>query len=127
MSPELFDSQLVIRLILGMVFLLALLTFGLWTMRKSGIGGSFQKVRSKNKRASIVEVQAIDPKRRLIMIRRDDVEHLLLLGPHTDILIEANIQDDESLFEKTLQKASKASSKFSAKAEKTEPHFEASK
>lgn len=127
MHPELFDSQLVIRLILGMVFLLALLTFGLWTMRKSGIGGGFQKVRSKNKRASIVEVQAIDPKRRLIMIRRDNVEHLLLLGPHTDILIEGNIEDDESLFERTLQKASKTSSKLSVTLDKSEPHFETSK
>jgi hypothetical protein len=32
-----------------------------------------------------------DARRRLILVRRDDVEHLILLGAHEDILVESNI------------------------------------
>lgn len=100
-----FDTQLIMRLILGMVFIFALLTFGVWILKKSGFSAQIQKSRSKNKRASIVEVQQVDTKRRLIMVRRDDVEHLILLGPNNDVLVEASIPDPEVVFQKVLKEA----------------------
>lgn len=42
-------------------------------------------------RLGIVEVRPLDGRRRLVLVRRDDVEHLLLLGPERDLLVEAGI------------------------------------
>jgi hypothetical protein len=40
---------------------------------------------------SIVEVAGIDAKRRLLLVRRDDVEHLILLGGTSEIVVERGI------------------------------------
>jgi len=33
----------------------------------------------------------VDAKRKLVLLRRDDTEHLILLGPNSDTLVEAGI------------------------------------
>jgi flagellar protein FliO/FliZ len=40
----------------------------------------------------VVEASHIDAKRRLVLIRRDGVEHLLLLGPTSETVIETGIE-----------------------------------
>ena len=43
------------------------------------------------KRIHVVEQVAIDAKRKLILVRRDDVEHLVMTGGPIDIVIEGGI------------------------------------
>ena len=43
------------------------------------------------KRIDIVEQVTIDPKRKLLLVRRDNVEHLLMTGGPIDIVIESGI------------------------------------
>ncbi len=43
-------------------------------------------------RLGISEFHEIDKSRRLILVRRDDVEHLLLIGGEQDIVVETNIE-----------------------------------
>src|ERR1700722_11408929 len=43
------------------------------------------------RRLAIVETLMIGPKQRLFIVRRDDVEHLVLSGPEGASVIEANI------------------------------------
>jgi len=43
------------------------------------------------RRLAIVETLMIGPKQRLFILRRDDVEHLVLSGPEGASVIEANI------------------------------------
>lgn len=43
------------------------------------------------KRIDIVEQATIDGKRKLLLIRRDDVEHLVMTGGPVDIVIESGI------------------------------------
>jgi hypothetical protein len=43
------------------------------------------------RRLSISEQFNIDSRRRLLLIRRDDVEHLIMTGGPVDVLIEQNI------------------------------------
>ena len=43
------------------------------------------------KRIDIVEQVAIDAKRKLVLVRRDDVEHLVMTGGPADIVIESGI------------------------------------
>ena len=39
----------------------------------------------------MINAASVDGRRRLVLVRRDNVEHLLLIGGPTDALIEPNI------------------------------------
>ena len=43
------------------------------------------------RRLAVIENLMIDNKHRLVMIRRDDVEHLILIGAEQSLLVEGNI------------------------------------
>jgi flagellar protein FliO/FliZ len=43
------------------------------------------------KRIDIVEQAFVDAKRKLILVRRDDVEHLVMTGGPVDVVIESGI------------------------------------
>lgn len=42
-------------------------------------------------RIGVVDSMPVDGTRRLVLVRRDDTEHLLLVGTHGDLVIESNI------------------------------------
>jgi flagellar protein FliO/FliZ len=84
-------------LAIAAAIVLALLIAGLVVMKM------FQRrVRGRRgQRLGITEYQEIDEARRLVIVRRDNVEHLLLIGGENDLVIESNIsrrsrgQDDD--------------------------------
>jgi len=39
----------------------------------------------------VIDAAAVDGRRRLVLVRRDNVEHLLMIGGPTDIVVEPNI------------------------------------
>jgi Flagellar biosynthesis protein, FliO len=45
----------------------------------------------KGSRLAISEYYEIDKTRRLVLVRRDDVEHLVLIGGNQDVVIESEI------------------------------------
>ena len=49
--------------------------------------------KSREPRLMVLDAAAVDPKRRLVLIRRDDVEHLIMIGGPSDIVIETGITD----------------------------------
>jgi flagellar protein FliO/FliZ len=69
--------------------MLGLLSYGLKYIAAKGI--LFPGRRMEGRRLEVVETLALDTRRRLVMIRRDDREHLLLLGANQDIVVEANL------------------------------------
>jgi len=75
-------------LVVGLIVLCSIL------VRRFGITG--RVLTRGNRRLGVVEVTALDARRRLVLIRRDDVEHLLLLGPTHDIVIESPITPSRS-------------------------------
>lgn len=80
----------------ALVFVLALMGAALMAMRMLGLGGAPAAARKgSNRRLGVVETLYLDPKRRLVLIQRDGSEHLLLLGPSNDILIEQGIEAEE--------------------------------
>lgn len=44
------------------------------------------------RRLDIVEQSSLDGRRRLVLIRRDEIEHLIMTGGPVDVVIETNIQ-----------------------------------
>jgi flagellar protein FliO/FliZ len=80
-----------IRFVLALVFVLALIgTIG-WAVRRYGAFGAQPRTRGRFRRLRIVEVAPVDAKRKLVLVRRDDTEHLLLLGAGPDVLVESGI------------------------------------
>lgn len=53
----------------------------------------------RGKRLGVSEFRELDKSRRLMLVRRDNVEHLILVGGGQSLVIEQNIrQSDESVF-----------------------------
>lgn len=71
-------------------FLLLIWVLWFWTRRVSG-GVFVHGGRGRKARLAIVDATAIDSHRRIVLVRRDDVEHLVMIGGHNDIVIERGI------------------------------------
>lgn len=51
--------------------------------------------RERAKRLSVIDAAVVDTRRRVVLIRRDNVEHLVLIGGPTDVVIESRIGIEE--------------------------------
>jgi flagellar protein FliO/FliZ len=94
-SPDL-NLETLLRFALALAAVLALIGFTGWVLRRlvaSGlVTGTLLSVGpGRPQRLGIIEVRQLDVRRRLVLIRRDDVEHLLLLGATGEIVIETGI------------------------------------
>lgn len=47
-----------------------------------------------DKRLNVVEQSSVDGRRKLVLVRRDRVEHLIMTGGPVDVVIETNISND---------------------------------
>jgi flagellar protein FliO/FliZ len=72
---------------LALAFVVALIVLSAFLARRFGFGGGIA-ARRGTRRLAIVEVLPLDGKRRLVLLQRDGVEHLVLLGLQSDLLIE---------------------------------------
>ncbi len=79
-----------------------------------------QSVSLANKRRlAIVDKIHIDQKRQLILLRRDDIEHLILIGGGNDLLIETNIKIEQYYRAKKIAVSDKDSDEKSNKNNKS--------
>lgn len=83
---------------LGAALLLVIGLIGLlgFILRRTGLGLRLPQARGRQRRLSVIEALPLDNRRRLLLIRRDGQEHLLLLGHQQDLVIEAGIQPPAS-------------------------------
>ena len=70
---------------------LACLALVLWIVRRRPASPFIRGGRNRQPRLSVLDAAAVDTRRRLVLVRRDDVEHLLMIGGPTDIVIESRI------------------------------------
>lgn len=77
------------RFILSFVVVIGLIGGLAWVLRRFGTG-RITAAAGKG-RLGVVEVTTVDAKRRLVLIRRDAVEHLILLSPTNEIVVETGI------------------------------------
>lgn len=48
--------------------------------------------KSRRPRLAVLDAAAVDTNRRLVLVRRDDTEHLILIGGPTDVVVEQGIR-----------------------------------
>lgn len=73
---------------------LVLLIFVLWLMRNRSSSTFIRGGKNRQPRLAVLDAAAVDTRRRLVLVRRDDVEHLIMIGGPTDIVIESRISGD---------------------------------
>ncbi|MFY7963017.1 MAG: flagellar biosynthetic protein FliO [Elsteraceae bacterium] len=79
------------QFVLALLFVLALIWLLAALARRVGLAPRITGARGGPRRLSIVEVLPVDAKRRLVLVRRDGVEHLILLGASADLVVESAI------------------------------------
>ena len=84
----------ILKAVLSLAFVIGLLLVTLWLIKYFQI--KLQKhslIRNlhKNNRLEIIENKKVDSKNALLLIRRDETEHLILLNPTQGQIIETNI------------------------------------
>lgn len=74
------------------VAVLALIGVAAWLVRRfAGNRLGTNANRGRMPRLAVIDAAAVDGRRRLVLVRRDNVEHLLMIGGPTDIVVEPNI------------------------------------
>src|SRR5512145_2065586 len=84
------DTTVYLRFVAALVLVLGLMLVVLWALRRFSIGGMVARPGTR-RRLSMVEAMAVDSRRRLVLVRRDGVEHLLLIGGPQDVVVETAI------------------------------------
>lgn len=77
-----FAALVLLVIVLIIIKLIRSLTFGTFVA-----GG-----RNRKTRLAVMDATAVDSHRRLVLVRRDDIEHLLLIGGPTDVVVERDIR-----------------------------------
>jgi len=91
---DLFGSELPLaaRFFIAFLVVLALIGVTAWVVRRFGanrLGGG--SARGRQPRLAVIDATTVDGRRRLVLIRRDNIEHLLMIGGPTDVVVEQNI------------------------------------
>lgn len=76
----------------ALLFVIALLALLIWAFKAFFGKSSSETRKAREKRLGVVETAPVDAKRRLYLIRRDDVEHLLIVGGPVDLVVETGIK-----------------------------------
>lgn len=79
------------RFVLALVFVLSLVGLLAWAIRRMGMIPGTAGFKA-GRRLNVIESTMIDTKRKLVLVRRDDVEHLLVLGPESETVVETGIE-----------------------------------
>src|SRR5258705_1126332 len=78
--------------VFAFVAVLALIGLAAWLVRRfAGNRLGANTNRGRMPRLAVIDAAAVDGRRRLGLVRRDNVEHLLMIGGPTDIVVEPHI------------------------------------
>jgi len=85
------ETATYIRFILALILVLGLIMGLAWALKRLGLGMGANGPLTRRRRLRTVEATMVDGRHRLVLVRRDDVEHLLLVGPNTSQVVERSI------------------------------------
>jgi flagellar protein FliO/FliZ len=88
------DPNTIILAIATILFVVALAALMVWAFRTfvTGRPSAHGFLRPRDRRLGVVETASVDARRKLILVRRDDVEHLIITGGPVDMVIETGIK-----------------------------------
>src|SRR6187397_3380741 len=93
MFESLFGAEmpLAARFFIAFLVVLALIGLTAWLVRRFGASRLGAAARGRQPRLAVIDAANVDGRRRLVLIRRDNVEHLMMIGGPNDVVVEPNI------------------------------------
>ena len=86
------EGQSGLKVVVFVIVVLGLLALAFWLLRQFGGGRLVNSAtRGRQPRLGVIDQATVDSRRRLVLIRRDNVEHLLFIGGPSDVVVEQNI------------------------------------
>lgn len=79
-----------IRFILALLAVLALMSLLALALRRYGIGAG-SALPGLKRRINVLETRPIDHRHKLVLVKCDDREHLVMLGPDSQTVLDTNI------------------------------------
>jgi flagellar protein FliO/FliZ len=81
-----------VRYVIAFIAIIAIMAGAFYLLRRFGAGAlASGSVRGRQPRLAVIDTASVDTRRSLVLIRRDNVEHLIMIGGPTDVVIEPNI------------------------------------
>src|SRR5437763_14345903 len=80
-----------LKFVAAFAFVLLLIGAAAWLVRRFGATRIDASARGRQPRLAVIDSAAVDGRRKLVIIRRDNVEHLLMIGGPSDVVVETNI------------------------------------
>jgi len=84
------ETPLAVKFFIAFAVVLALIGLTAWLVRRFG-SNRLGTSRGRQPRLAVIDAAPVDGRRRLVLIRRDNIEHLLMIGGPTDVVVEPNI------------------------------------
>lgn len=79
-----------LKFFFALLFVLCLMGGLAYILKRFGLNGE-KILPPSQRRLKVIETLPIDARRRAILLRRDDKEHLVILGPTGETVVESNI------------------------------------
>lgn len=89
------DAISPLRFILAFAFVVGLIGLCGLALKRYARAQKVFGAQGSGGRIAVVETRYLDPKRRLVLVKRDAVEHLLLLSDKGEQLIESGIENEK--------------------------------
>jgi flagellar protein FliO/FliZ len=87
------DTMGLLRAVVALVFVLGLIAAAAWAARRFGPGFGLTPKPKAGRSLGVIESLQLDARHRLVLVRRDDRQHLLLIGPNHSTVVEGSIAD----------------------------------
>lgn len=85
------DAEIFVRFVVALGVVLALIAASGWLGRRYMGAGRIPGLRGKQRRLALVETLQIDGRTRLVLVRRDAAEHLIMVGGTGALVVESGI------------------------------------
>ncbi|MBT3172090.1 MAG: hypothetical protein HOM52_05120 [Rhodospirillaceae bacterium] len=107
-----------------LVLVIGMIAFIAWLVRRLGLLNRIapgSSIGSGKRRLSVIESCTVDGKRRLVLVRRDRTEHLILLtGAGSGVVIERGVEDASDAEGRSKPRAKKAKKSNPAPSQEAE-------
>jgi len=84
------DAPSFLKMLAALAFVIVLMGGLALALKKLGLSGAVSTLKGA-KRLRLIEALPLDARRRLVLLERDNVQHLVILGVNTETLIETGI------------------------------------
>lgn len=85
------DGMSITSLLIICAIVVVVIGLIVWRLRRRGHMAFIRGGSNRQPRLAVLDAAAVDVRRRLVLVRRDNVEHLIMIGGPSDIVVERGI------------------------------------